>query len=182
MSDARITRYLIAVIFTIAVVFAAAGSITNDHTVTTSMIVDSEVGSSGLTHAVTSPFETYEILVPTRTETIKVKVYDPKEAQQRGTALSPWRGAIYFGIQKETYYNLPMGGVISIAHARGIEGEYWVNDYGCKMLGDYIMIAANWSVHPYGSLVPTSLGMGIVVDTGEFAADNPYQIDMATTW
>ena len=182
MSDSRITRYLITAIFAVFIVFAAVSSMSNDHMVTTSMIMNDNEKVAEKEHAVTSPFQTYEIFVPTRTETIKVSVYDPKEAQQRGRALSPWRGAIYYGIQKETYYNLPMNGVISIAHRRGIEGEYWVNEYGCKMLGDYIMIAANWSVHPYGSLVPTSLGMGIVVDTGEFAADNPYQIDMATVW
>ena len=99
-----------------------------------------------------------------------------------GVKLNPILGTVYGPSGRETYYNLPMNGVISIAHSRGIEGEYWVNEYGCKMLGDYIMVAANWGVHPYGSLVTTSLGMGIVVDTGEFAADNAYQIDVATTW
>ena len=50
------------------------------------------------------------------------------------------------------------------------------------MLGSYVMVAANLSVHPRGSLVPTSLGTGIVCDTGGFAASNPNQLDIATSW
>lgn len=99
-----------------------------------------------------------------------------------GGHLTAYAGVYYYGDQKETYYNLPMDGVIANAHARGIEGDYWIREDGCKMLGDYIMVAANQSVHPYGSIVQTSLGQGIVVDTGGFAAYNPYQIDIATNW
>ena len=53
---------------------------------------------------------------------------------------------------------------------------------GVKMLGGYVMVAANFSIHPLASLVPTSLGMGIVVDTGGFALNNPTQLDIAVTW
>ena len=86
------------------------------------------------------------------------------------------------GFQKETYYNLPMQGVVSIAQSRGIEGEYWEREDGCKMYGDYIIVAAHQGVHPYGSIVETSLGQGIVLDTGRFALTNQNQIDIATTW
>lgn len=99
--------------------------------------------------------------------------------------LTPRGGVNYFGEdgeQKETYYNLPMGGVVGYAQAAGIEGEYWVREDGCKMFGDYVIIAANQEVHPYGSVVETSLGPGIVLDTGSFAAGNPYQVDVATDW
>ncbi|MBR2805554.1 MAG: hypothetical protein IKE18_02095 [Oscillospiraceae bacterium] len=175
-------KYICAGLAAVALLFAGVSSVSDSNIITTKMILDSSMTRKVGAHSEVSPFQEYEVVVPTEVRTVKVRVYDPKEAQARGAALSPWRGAVYFGIQKETYYNLPMNGVISIAHSRGIEGEYWVNEYGCKMLGDYIMVAANWGVHPYGSLVTTSLGMGIVVDTGEFAADNAYQIDVATTW
>ena len=83
---------------------------------------------------------------------------------------------------KETFYNLDMGGVIAIMQSMGYYADYWVREDGVKMYGDYIMVAANLSIRPKGTLVQTSLGMGIVVDTGGFAATNPYQLDVATTW
>ena len=96
--------------------------------------------------------------------------------------LTASNGVNYYGNQKETYYNLNMDGVISIAQSQGIEGEYWVRDDGCKMYGDYIIVAANLDTHPRGSLVETSLGTGIVLDTGSFAESNPHHIDIATDW
>ena len=83
---------------------------------------------------------------------------------------------------KETYYNLPMSGVIKTMRRMGNNDKYWVREDGCKMLGDYIMIAANLKVRPRGSLVETSLGTGIVCDTGGFAKRNPKQIDIAVNW
>lgn len=96
--------------------------------------------------------------------------------------LTASNGVNYYGNQKETYYNLPMEGVISIAKSQGIEGEYWIREDGCKMYGDYIIVAANLDTHPRGSLVETSLGTGIVLDTGSFAESNPHHIDIATDW
>ena len=103
--------------------------------------------------------------------------YTPSEG-----SLTAFSGVNYYGEQKETYYNLPMDQVVANAHNAGIEGEYWVREDGCKMLGDYVMIAANQSVHPYGTVVDTSLGQGIVVDTGSFAIGNPTAVDIATDW
>lgn len=91
-------------------------------------------------------------------------------------------GVNYYGDQKETYYNLNMSRVVSRAQDSGIQGDYWVRDDGVKMYGDYVIIAANQDVHPYGSTVDTSLGEGIVLDTGGFAAGNPTQVDIATDW
>lgn len=98
------------------------------------------------------------------------------------SVLTASSGVNYFGNQKETYYNLDMSGCIQIMRDMGNTDEYWIRDDGCKMLGDYIMIAANLNVYPRGSLVETSLGTGIVVDTGEFAESDPYQVDIAVTW
>lgn len=91
-------------------------------------------------------------------------------------------GVNYHGEQKETYYNLNMDQVVSNAQAAGIPGEYWVREDGVKMYGDYVIVAANLDVHPRGSTVETSLGTGIVLDTGGFAAENPTQVDIATDW
>lgn len=99
-----------------------------------------------------------------------------------GDVLTPSKGVNYFGDQKETYYNLDMTTVINVAHNKGYTGDYWVRSDGCKMFGNYIIIAANYTVHPYGSIVNTSLGEGIVLDTGGFAYNNSTQVDIAVTW
>ena len=99
-----------------------------------------------------------------------------------GSVLSPSSGVNYGPSGKETYYNLDMSGVVSIMRGMGNNDSYWVRGDGCKMLGNYIMVAANLGVHPRGSLVETSLGTGIVCDTGGFAAGNANQLDIATSW
>ena len=99
-----------------------------------------------------------------------------------GPHLTPESGTFTFEGHTETYYNLPMDVVVQVAQSKGIAGEYHVRSDGAKMIGDYIMVAADYSVHPYGSLVNTSLGMGIVVDTGGFIAWNPQGIDISCAW
>ena len=99
-----------------------------------------------------------------------------------GTRLNSTIGTIEGPSGKETYYNLPMQGVIDIMRSIGNTDEYWVRDDGVKMLGNYIMVAADLNIHPRGSLVEVSLGTGIVCDTGTFIYENPYQIDIAVTW
>lgn len=101
---------------------------------------------------------------------------------QNTDGLTASSGVNYYGDQKETYYNLNMGRVVVNAQNAGIEGEYWVREDGAKMLGDYVIVAANQDVYSYGSTVETSLGTGIVLDTGEFAVNNPTQVDIATDW
>ena len=59
---------------------------------------------------------------------------------------------------------------------------YWVREDGCKMLGPYIMCAANLNRFPRGTTVESSLGTCLVCDTGGFAASNPTQLDIATNW
>ena len=93
-------------------------------------------------------------------------------------------GGVYYGPSgKETYYNLNMSGVVSIAQSQGIEGEYWVREDGCKMYGDYVICAADLNVHPRGSLVESSLGTCIVLDTGGFATNGSgVALDIAVDW
>ena len=92
------------------------------------------------------------------------------------------KGVNYYGDQKETWYNMDMSNIVRYAASNGIPGEYWVRDDGCKMLGDYIILACNRDIYPYGTLVETSLGTGISLDTGGFASHNPYQVDIAVNW
>lgn len=99
-----------------------------------------------------------------------------------GGVLTAAAGRIEGPSGQETYYNMDMSGVVSIMRSMGNTDEYWVRSDGVKMLGSYVMVAANLSVRPRGSLIATSLGMGIVVDTGGFAAANPTQLDIATNW
>ena len=93
-------------------------------------------------------------------------------------------GVNYFGQQKETYYNLSMKRIYERADADfGSHHKKWTREDGCKMCGPYIICAADWRIHPYGSNVESSLGTCIVLDTGGFASGEPtYQIDIAVNW
>lgn len=82
----------------------------------------------------------------------------------------------------ETYYNLNMSNIVQRLKSYGFEGEYWVREDGCKMFGNYIMVAADFNTRPIGTILQTSLGDGIVCDTGSFVRTNPTGIDIATTW
>ena len=83
---------------------------------------------------------------------------------------------------EETYYNLPMSKVVQSMRNRGYSEEeypYWVRDDGVKMLGEYVIVAADLDLHPKGTVVETSVGQGLVCDTGEFTEDI---YDVATNW
>lgn len=107
------------------------------------------------------------------------------ETSYSGGKLSKSRGTIQGPSGKETYYNLNMSGVVSIMRRMGFsesEYPYNVRADGVKCLGPYVMVAAHLGNRPRGSKVQTSLGTGIVCDTGGFASSNPTQIDIATAW
>ena len=102
-----------------------------------------------------------------------------------GSVLSKAKGCIMGPSGRETYYNLNMKNCIKKMRQLGYTMRaypYWIREDGAKMLGPYVMIAANWSIRPLGSIVETSLGWGIVVDTGEFINTYPYGVDIATNW
>ena len=102
-----------------------------------------------------------------------------------GGKLTP-RGGVYMGPSgKETWYNLPMGYVVKIMRDHGFSEEeypYSIREDGCKMLGSYVMIAANLDLRPRGTIVETSLGLGIVCDTGAFCQKDTTAIDIAVDW
>lgn len=91
-------------------------------------------------------------------------------------------GRVTFNGHQETYYNLNMSNIVNRAHKNGIEGAYWIDGDGVKRFDEYVIVAADWSIHPYGSLVDTSRGTGIVLDTGDFIKEHPADIDIAVTW
>lgn len=140
---------------------------------------ESESSSEESTESVEAESEEEEV-----TEDVAEEVEEEVEEEPAsdGGCLTAWGGVYWYGDQKETYYNLDMSYVVYRAQQDGLEGEYWVRDDGCKMFGDYIILACNRDVHPYGSIVMTSLGAGISLDTGGFAYSNPYQVDIAVDW
>lgn len=86
---------------------------------------------------------------------------------------------------RETYYNLRMDNCVAYMRELGydeLEYPYWIRDDGAKMLGLYVMCAANWKIRPKGTIIPTSLGDAIVVDTGAFVVDYPNGVDLAVDW
>lgn len=92
-------------------------------------------------------------------------------------------GGVYYGPNgKETYYNLNMSGVVDIMRGMGNNDNYWVREDGAKMLGDYVIVAADLNKYPRGSIVDTSFGQGIVCDTGSFTQNSDTQLDIATDW
>lgn len=58
------------------------------------------------------------------------------------------------------------------------EYPYWVRDDGVQMFGDYVMVAMN---EPYGTIIETSLGKGMVCDLFGDASLNR-DLDIATIW
>ena len=102
-----------------------------------------------------------------------------------GDVLSKSKGVVNGPSGRETYYNLNMTGVINSMRRAGYseaEYPYWVREDGVKMLGNYVMVAANYNIRPKGSIIESSLGAAIVCDTGSFVKHHPTQIDVAVTW
>ncbi len=168
--------FLILII--IAELFAISFSCTEIVTESTERTIDRR------TAAITETSTSY-LIDPTEAVARGKEAYDiwwEEEHRWKGPVLSKGRGVNYGPSGKETYYNLNMSGVVNIMRSMGYTGEYWVRDDGCKMLGEYIMVAANLNLRPRGSIVETSLGDAIVCDTGGFAKRNPTQIDVAVTW
>ncbi len=129
--------------------------------------------------------ETEELVSESEDDETETKARNEKNTYSKtwdGDVLTASAGVVYGPTGKETYYNLDMSGVVEIMRSMGNTDEYWVREDGVKMLGDYVMVAANLDKFPRGSLVECSLGTAIVCDTGSFAAANPTQLDIAVTW
>lgn len=103
----------------------------------------------------------------------------------QGEVLSKIKGVVNGPSGKETYYNLNMTTVVNIMRKAGYSEEeypYWIREDGVKMLGDYVIVAADFNTRPRGTILESSLGYAIVCDTGSFVKTNPTQIDVAVNW
>ena len=97
---------------------------------------------------------------------------------------------VYEGVNGiEGYSNYDVSLAVNTARQCGYtkdEYPYWVREDGCYMLGDYIICAADYKKYPYGTIVETALGKGIVIDTGGTVCEDYREyykdIDLATNW
>lgn len=130
---------------------------------------------------------TTETTTQTTTTTTKATttVATTTRSSWNGEVLTKSKGVVNGPSGKESYYNLNMTSVINSMRNLGYnetEYPYWVRDDGVKMLGQYVIVAANYEIRPRGTIIESSLGLAIVCDTGGFAKNNPTQIDIAVTW
>ncbi|MBR0163858.1 MAG: hypothetical protein IJQ12_04205 [Lachnospiraceae bacterium] len=127
--------------------------------------------------------KTWEEITPYRPqEVLQLASYQIRYALNESPVLNTQDGVIQGPSGNETYYNLDMSWVVWRLEHEGYEGEYYIREDGVKMYGDYIMCAADFSVHPFGTIVQTSLGEAIVCDTGMFIYFDPYHLDIAAAW
>ena len=130
--------------------------------------------------------ETTTTVTTTKTKvTTTVQTTTPLVSSWSGDVLSKSKGVVYGPSGKESYYNLNMTSVVSAMRKAGYseaEYPYWIREDGVKMLGQYVMVAANYEIRPKGTIIESSLGYAIVCDTGGFVKNNPTQIDVAVSW
>ena len=91
----------------------------------------------------------------------------------------------------ETYYDadvicdVGMDNCVKYMRDLGFDEDtypYYIREDGVRMFGEYVMVAANTDILPKGTLIDTSLGMGMVVDHCENSEINVKQIDIAVNW
>ena len=97
------------------------------------------------------------------------------------TALTMKLGTIEYHGHKETWYNLKMNKVVERADGiYGLSNVYKVREDGVKTYNGFVIVAADLSV-PYGTVVETSRGIGIVLDYHTIKnGENVF--DLATAW
>lgn len=86
--------------------------------------------------------------------------------------LNPWIGVVYFNGHKETYYSQK----VLPGYGLNIPGRHVVQDGTIRDGNGYLCLAS--SDHPKGTVVETSLGTGIVYDSGCASG----VIDIYTDW
>ena len=115
-------------------------------------------------------------------ETIDIETKPETKPEKKTTVLTPRKGVNQGPTGKETWYNMDMTGVLYLMNHLGYTYEeypYWIREDGVKMFGDYVMAAADLSIFPKGTIVESSLGTAMIVDTGDL---EPYQLDIAVNW
>lgn len=117
----------------------------------------------------------------------------PAEAPDTSAAIA-WNGPILtaeMGVNlngpngAETWYCLPMSDFFAFVYDLGFEGTPFVDERGVwnwqNADGTFVVVGADLGKYPRGTYVETSLGPGIVLDTGYFYYGEN-QFDIATTW
>lgn len=101
----------------------------------------------------------------------------PKE-NYTGPVITPNSGRIQGPQEMESYYALPAKGLYQFKSAwpKKLQGLKFHNENGWMKLGDYFCVAANLDIYPRGTIVQTSLGAAVVVDTGTFSCTLPDKI------
>lgn len=144
---------------------------------------EDEINPVASTEATIEETESTEETIVEETKPVEKEI--PEEPKWDGPVLDAYIGTVKGPSGKETYYDLPMSGVIAIMEDLGYVGDewyFWIREDGVKMYGEYIMCAANLDIRPKGTIIETSLGTAMVCDTGGFAKSNKYQLDIATDW
>ena len=97
------------------------------------------------------------------------------------TILTAKIGTINYAGHVETWYNLKMNKVVERADAYyGLSDVFEIREDGVKTYNGFVIVAADKSV-PYGTVVETSRGIGIVLDYHTIKnGENTY--DLATDW
>ena len=97
------------------------------------------------------------------------------------TILTAKIGTINYAGHVETWYNLKMNKVVERAdNFYGLSDVYGVTEDGIKTYNGFVILAADKSV-PYGTVVETSRGIGLVLDYHTIKnGENVY--DVATSW
>lgn len=126
--------------------------------------------------------ESRQVSLQTELDNLNSNPYNLPPVTWTGPVLTKSKGVNYGPIGKETYYNLNMSGVVRVMRNMGFDEvnyPYWIREDGCKMLGPYIMVAANFNYFPRGSVVECSRGIALVCDTGHLGWNH---LDLATQW
>ena len=97
------------------------------------------------------------------------------------TILTAKLGTIQYCEHRETWYNLSMKKVVERADAYyELSDVYGVREDGVKTYNGLVILAAHKSV-PYGTVVETSRGMGVVLDY-HTVKDGQNLYDLAVAW
>ena len=160
------------------------GYLTVNENVTITGVITNQGESWGrFTHNDIDAYVSYEYLSDTEVEVEETwSEDDTYNTSWSGEVLNRSNGIVVGPIGKESYYNLRMNRVVQIMKDKGYDYEYWVRSDGVKMFGPYVMVAADLSIYPKGSLVECSLGTGIVCDTGDFVYSTDRALDIAVSW
>lgn len=97
------------------------------------------------------------------------------------TILTAKIGTINYAGHVETWYNLKMNKVVERAdNFYGLSDVYGVREDGVKTYNGFVIVAADKSI-PYGTVVETSRGIGLVLDYHTIKnGENTF--DLATDW